>query len=134
MPEMKHYVCTLMKNNVIPGEGKLDFSQEYTSAYLVQFLMSRQHIKYGISGGAQDVAVVVNSSTSSLNKYCRMRYDGSRKAKISVGWTKTVEAFKLKEGDVCKITFKDEREIPYTRRDQFAWLRMVITKLEDLQE
>jgi hypothetical protein len=65
-----------------------EFSQEYTSAYLVQFLMSQHHIKYGISGGAQDVDVVVNCSTSSLNKYCRMRYDGSRKAKISVGWTK----------------------------------------------
>jgi hypothetical protein len=29
------------------------------------------------------------------------------------------------------ITFKDERDIPWARRDQFAWLRMVITKLED---
>ncbi|KAM0904502.1 hypothetical protein ACQ4PT_017962 [Festuca glaucescens] len=24
MPEMKHYVCTLMKSTVIPGEGKMD--------------------------------------------------------------------------------------------------------------
>jgi hypothetical protein len=93
--------------------------------------MSQQHIKYGISGGAHDVDVVVNCSTSSLRKYCRMRYDGDRKAKISVGWTKTVESFKLKEGEVCKITFKDERGILWARRDQFAWLRMVITKLED---
>ncbi|KAM0827752.1 hypothetical protein ACQ4PT_067987 [Festuca glaucescens] len=44
-----------------------EFSQEYTSAYLVKFLMSQRHIKYGISGGAQEVSVVVNCSTSSLN-------------------------------------------------------------------
>ncbi|KAM0907836.1 hypothetical protein ACQ4PT_015866 [Festuca glaucescens] len=86
MPEMKHYVCTLMKSTVIPGEGKMEFSQEYTSAYLVKFLMSQQHIKYGISGGAQEVSVVVNCSTSSVNKYYRMSHR-------TIGWSSSDSLF-----------------------------------------
>ena len=55
------------------------------------------------------------------------------KASVHCGWPKVVRAFKLKEGDICMFSFKDERKLlPVSQRDRLgAWLRLTITKLEE---
>lgn len=55
------------------------------------------------------------------------------KASVQCGWPKVVRSFKLKEGDICMFTFKDERKLlPVSKRDVYGvWLRLIITKLEE---
>ncbi|KAM0880336.1 hypothetical protein ACQ4PT_033652 [Festuca glaucescens] len=94
-----------------------------------KFLMTHLTVRSEVIG------VVVNSTESSLDKYCRMSIDVSRMAKIALGWPKVVKAFSLKEGDICMFTFEDERGLLLVkRRDQFGtWLRLTVMKLETLE-
>jgi hypothetical protein len=107
-----------------------EFTREYTKAFLLKFMLANC-MKRAVPIIEESVPMVVNCTDSNLEKYCTMRFGLSGRAKISVGWTKVVEGLKLKEGDICLFTFKDERQLEYRERDRFgAWLRLVIMKLE----
>ncbi|KAM0850045.1 hypothetical protein ACQ4PT_053349 [Festuca glaucescens] len=134
-PAVKRYVCRLTKSLVNPDDGEMEFSQGYTKAYLIKFLMTQNAMKRGIPVRSEVIGVVVNSTKSSLDKYCRMSLDVSGMAKITLGWPKVVKAFSLKEGGICMFTFEDERGLlPVKSRDQFGtWLRLTVMKLETLE-
>ncbi|KAM0882348.1 hypothetical protein ACQ4PT_032356 [Festuca glaucescens] len=134
-PAVNRYVCRLTKSLVNPDDGEMEFSQGYTKAYLIKFLMTQNAMKRGIPVRSEVIGVVVNITESSLDKYCRMSLDVSGMAKITLGWPKVVKAFSLKERDICMFTFEDERGLlPVKSRDQFGtWLRLTIMKLETLE-
>ena len=76
--------------------------------------------------------VVVSIPTSSLRKYCRMKFQADGKAIINSNeWRWAVQTFDLHEGDVCVFKFIDDRVIPKRYRDPRGWLRMEIIKLEE---
>jgi hypothetical protein len=68
--------------------------------------------------------VVVNCTTSFETKYVMMREGSKGQAIITTGWSEAVDAFKLREGDICNFTFLDERTSRY--KDPTCWLRLVI--------
>lgn len=109
-----------------------EFPPEYTSNYLLQFLMDANVLRLGIPARSQVVSVAVGTPgcTQLKRMYCRMRLQESGKGLINVGWTAVVNKFNLQVGDVCLFTFQDDRKIPITRRDPFAWLRLDLVKLE----
>jgi hypothetical protein len=84
---------------------------EYTSAFLLKFMLAEHNLKHGISRRGQEASLSVTSSTSTETKYCRIRRNHSGKAKISIGWLYAIRAFKLKKGDVCMFSFKDVRHL-----------------------
>lgn len=92
--------------------------------------MDSSAIRYGIPARSKVISVAVSTPSSAHPKYCRLRLDVSGKSTINNGWTYAINAFSLNEGDVFMFTFKDDRNLPTTRRDQFAWLRLVMVKLE----
>ena len=112
-----------------------EFTPGFTSTFMLKFMMTKSDLKRGIVCGAEVMTVVVNSPENSIDKYCRLGFDISGKAKITTGWTKAVKAFSLKRGDICVFTFKDERGLLTDKnRELFgAWLRLIITKLEPLE-
>jgi hypothetical protein len=103
---------------------------EYTSSFLLQFMLEEHHLRHGISRRGQEVSLSVTSSTSTQTKYCRLRRNHSGKAEIFIGWLYAIRAFKLKEGDICMFSFKDVRHLPSSQRDDSAWLKMHILRLE----
>ena len=72
---------------------------------------------------------VVNCWLRTCNKYVKLNMLGNGKAQVSSGWEMIVDEFKLQEGDICSFSFKVERDCE--GRDPIAWLRLVITPLED---
>jgi hypothetical protein len=104
---------------------------EYTSAFLLRFMLSEHSLRNGIPRKEQEVVLSVTSSTSTETKYCRLRRDHSGKAQISIGWLYAIRAFKLKVGDICMFSFKDTRFLPESKRDEMAWLKLHITRLEE---
>jgi hypothetical protein len=76
----------------------------------------------------EPINVAVNCTSSEVTKYAKMRIGMYGKAMLTSGWTSTVEEFMLKKDDICYFSFMDERGSPY--RDDNAWLRLVIHKLE----
>jgi hypothetical protein len=96
-----------------------EFSQGYTKAYLLKFLMTQNAMKRCIPVKDKVTSVVVNNTESSMEKYCMMTLDVSGMEKITVGWPSVVKAFTLKKGDICMFTFDDERGLlSVNRRDQ----------------
>lgn len=108
-----------------------EFTPEYTTTYLMRFLMDQNALRLGIPARSQVVSVGVYSTTNSTNKYCRLKLEESGKAIIKHGWNYAVKEFNLNEGDVCMFSFKDQRCLPPRRRDKFAWLKLLIQKLEE---
>jgi hypothetical protein len=58
---------------------------EYTSAFLLRFMLSEHSLRNGIPRKEQEVVLSVTSSTSTETKYYRLRRDDSGKAQISIG-------------------------------------------------
>ncbi|KAM0877680.1 hypothetical protein ACQ4PT_035333 [Festuca glaucescens] len=79
-PRTKEYVCTLTKSNVIPGECNLEFTPEYTSAYLLRFMMNPNAERLGIPARPQVVSLAVCTPTSTVKKYCKLKLQVSGKA------------------------------------------------------
>jgi hypothetical protein len=104
---------------------------EYTSAFLLRFMLSEHSLRHGIPRKEQEVDQAVTSSTRTETKYCRLRRDHSRKAQISIGWLYATRAFKLKEGEICMFSFKDTRYLPESHRDRLAWLKLHILRLQE---
>ena len=100
-----------------------EFTAEFTSYYLTEILRSPTILPL--------VSLVVNCTESTKNMYCRIKIGEMGKATIVGGWQAAVQAFKLREGDICMFSFKDERIYGKRGRDSLAWLRLIITKLDD---
>lgn len=161
-PYVKEYVCKIKKRFTDPEEGHMvsdyilniytelmhdifinchrilylqEFTPAYTSIFLLKFMMTKSDLKRGIACGAEVIDIVVNSNDSSLDKYCRLGLDIDGRAKITTGWKNVLKAFNLKHGDICLFTFKDARgQLTDKKSELFgAWLRLIITKLEDLE-
>ena len=99
-----------------------EFSPEFTSAFLMQFLRAPVWKKALVS-------VVVNSSDSKVDRYCRMFLGFGGKATIEFGWPKVVQEFKMEKESIWIFSFRDERNVPTRERNTFAWLTLVVTKL-----
>ncbi|KAM0879223.1 hypothetical protein ACQ4PT_034364 [Festuca glaucescens] len=97
---VKEYVCTLSKNNIVPGEGNMEFTREYTKAFLLKFMLANC-MKRAVPITEEVIPVVVNGTDSNLDKYCTMRFGLSGMAKISVGWTKVVKQRKKLVKPIC---------------------------------
>ena len=93
-----------------------EFCKEFTTGNLFGFLLA-------------ELNVVVNCWLCSSIKYAKLKLSSQGRAVISSGWPRIVQDFKLEEGSICCFTFKDERDSE--KRDPVAWLRLVITPLED---
>ena len=93
--------------------------------------MDPRALRLGIPARSEVVSVFVNSTSSSVKKYCRMMLDVSGKAKIYGAWTNVVKDFNLTEGEIYMFSFTDQRLLPYRLRDQFAWLKLELLKLEE---
>jgi hypothetical protein len=104
---------------------------EYTSAFLLRFMLSEHSSRNGIPRKEQEVVLSVTSSTSTETKYYHLRHDHSGKAQISVGWLYAIRAFKLKVGDICMFSFKDTKFLLESQRDELAWLKLHIIRLEE---
>lgn len=159
-PAIKNYVSTITSTNVIPLEGLMvciyvlhiihifickfctlltflsnkfqEFSQEFTRKFLMQFLMDEHLMRHCIQARSQLVSVGVMLKLGSPIKYCRMNLQADGKAQIiPPGWAKVVEAFNLKEGDVCMFSFTDERKLPPRLRHQWFYLKLEILKIEE---
>jgi hypothetical protein len=50
---------------------------EYTSSFLLQFMLAEHHLRHGISRHGEEVSLSVTSSTSTQTKYCRLRRNHS---------------------------------------------------------
>ena len=99
-----------------------EFTAEFTSYYLTKILRSPYN-------NLPHVSLVVNSTESIENCYCRIMIGDLGKATIVGGWKKVVQKFNLHEGEVCMFSFKDERVYSKRGRDSLAWVRLIITKL-----
>ena len=89
---------------------------EYTNECLLGFL-------------AAEINIAVNCWLRTETWYARMKVTPNGRATITIGWPEIIEEFRLVEGDICTFSFTDERNAE--GRDAAAWLRLLITALED---
>jgi hypothetical protein len=88
-----------------------EFKKSYIDDFLLQFL-------------DRPLIIVVNCITSLKTCYAQLSYNKLGKAVIQIGWYDTMQKHNLKVNDLCIFTFMDERN--YTKKDPYAWLRLVI--------
>ena len=105
-----------------------EFSAQYTSAYLKNFIKS---LKIYRAAYLEFVSLAVKKKDGSVVKYCKMLLGDDGEAKVTAGWEEAVNYFNLKEDNVCMFIFTDTREIPMRCRDPGAWLNMDIVILEE---